>query len=101
MRVGRRERKQRRGAAAVEMATVLVPLLIFLFGIFEFGRAFQHWQVLTNATREGARVATLPGVTDDAVTSRVRTYLEAGSLTGFAYGVERKEALLKREGARS
>ena len=29
-------------------------------GIFEFGRAYQTWQVLTNAAREGARVAVLP-----------------------------------------
>ena len=79
------QRKRReRGAALIEMALTLPLLLLLSIGIFEFGRAFQHWQVLTNATREGARVATLPGVTDDAVTSRVRTYLEAGSLTGFA-----------------
>ena len=27
-----------------------------LVGIFEFGRAYQTWQVLTNAAREGARI---------------------------------------------
>ena len=29
-------------------------------GIFEFGRAYQTWQILTNAAREGARMAVLP-----------------------------------------
>jgi Flp pilus assembly protein TadG len=77
-------KRQERGAALIEMALTLPLLLLLSIGIFEFGRAFQHWQVLTNATREGARIATLPGVTDDAVTTRVRTYMEAGSLTGFA-----------------
>ena len=77
-------KKKERGAALIEMALTLPLLLLLSIGIFEFGRAFQHWQILTNASREGARIATLPGVTDDAVTTRVRSYLEAGSLTGFA-----------------
>ena len=45
----------------IEMALTLPLLLLLSVGVFEFGRAFQTWQVLTNATREGARVASLPG----------------------------------------
>ena len=68
------------GAALREMAVTL-PLLLFLsVAIFEFGRAYQTWQVLTNAAREGARVAVLPGVDDAAVMNRVQTYMSAGQL---------------------
>lgn len=69
-----------RGAALIETAVTL-PLLLFIsISIIEFGRAYQAWQVLTNAAREGARVAVLPGTTDDAVTGRVKAYLQAGQL---------------------
>jgi Flp pilus assembly protein TadG len=45
------------GAAAVEFAFVLPVLLLLLFGIVEFGRAWNVRQTLTDAAREGARVA--------------------------------------------
>lgn len=72
--------KGERGAVLIETAFVLPLLLLVCVGIFEFGRAFQTWQVVTNASREGARLAVLPGMTDSKVTERVRTYLEAGAL---------------------
>src|SRR5215468_2467768 len=72
--------RREEGAALLEMAVVL-PLLLFLaVAMFEFGRAYQTWQVLTNAAREGARVAVLPGVNDAQVTDRVQTYMTAGQL---------------------
>ena len=67
-----------RGQAMLEVALTLPLLLLVAVGIFEFGRAYQTWQILTNAAREGARVAVLPGVDDDAVEERVQEYLEAG-----------------------
>ena len=66
------------GAALIEAAFVL-PLLLFVsISIIEFGRAFQTWQVVTNAAREGARVAVLPGTTDDAIRTRVQDYMKMG-----------------------
>ena len=45
------------GAAAVEFA-ILLPLLVGLvFGIIEFGLLLYNQQVITNASREGARAA--------------------------------------------
>lgn len=67
-----------RGAAIVETAITLPLLLLAAVAIFEFGHAFQTWQILTNAAREGARVAIIAGSTDNTVTSRVQAYLEAG-----------------------
>ena len=46
-------------------------LLFVSVAIFEFGRAYQTWQVLTNAAREGARMAVLPDPTAGAVEQRV------------------------------
>ena len=69
-----------RGAALLEMSLTLPLLLLVAVGIFEFGRAYQTWQILTNAAREGARVAVLPGIDDNAVEERVQEYLAAGML---------------------
>lgn len=44
-----------RGAAIVEFAFVLTLMLLVTAGIFEFGRAFQHYNALAKATRDGAR----------------------------------------------
>ena len=70
-----------RGAALLEVAMTLPLLLLVAVGIFEFGRAYQTWQILTNAAREGARIAVLPGIDDEAVEDRVQQYLAAGLLT--------------------
>jgi Flp pilus assembly protein TadG len=81
MRTLRTAPRSERGAALVEMALTLPLLLLITMGIVEFGRAYQTWQVLTNAAREGARIAVLPGVTDAAVQGRVQDYLIAGQLS--------------------
>jgi len=75
-----RWRRDDRGTALIEMAFTLPLLLLISIGIIEFGRAFQTWQVLTNAAREGARVAVLPGISDSMVTARVNEYIQAGAL---------------------
>ena len=64
-----------RGAALLETALTLPLLLLVSVGIFEFGRAYQTWQVLTNAAREGARVAVLPNRRPAPREARVRSYM--------------------------
>jgi Flp pilus assembly protein TadG len=71
-----------RGTALLEMALTLPLLLLVAVAIFEFGRAFQTWEVLTNAAREGARVAVLPASTVAGAEARARAYLDAGALNG-------------------
>ena len=73
--------KSERGAALLEAAIMIPMLLLVAVGIFEFGRAFQTWQVLTNAAREGARIAVLPDPTPGIVETRVREYMVAGQLS--------------------
>lgn len=68
----------------LETAVVLPLVLLVSVGIFEFGRAFQTWQVLTNAAREGARLAVVPNSSSSAIQSRVTSYLAAGQLANAA-----------------
>jgi len=48
------------GQALIEVAIALPILLALLIGIFEFARAYNVQQVITNAAREGAREGVLP-----------------------------------------
>jgi Flp pilus assembly protein TadG len=48
-----------RGAVAVELALLLPLLLLIVFGIIDFGRALNAQITLTQAAREGARLAAL------------------------------------------
>ncbi len=73
-----------RGTALLEAAVTIPILLLIAVGIFEFGRAYQTWQVLTNAAREGARVSVLPSGDSDSVTAVVRNYMTSGGLTAAA-----------------
>jgi Flp pilus assembly protein TadG len=73
-----------RGTALLETAITLPIVLVVVVGIFEFGRAFQTWQVLTNAAREGARLSVMPNETPGTVETRVRSYMSSGQLSGQA-----------------
>jgi Flp pilus assembly protein TadG len=76
--------RNQRGAALIETAITIPLVLLVSVSIFEFGRAYQTWQVLTNAAREGARIAVLEQYTDAQVSNTVRTYLTDGRLTNAA-----------------
>jgi Flp pilus assembly protein TadG len=73
--------KTERGAALLEAAITVPIILLISVGIFEFGRAYQTWEVMTNAAREGARIAVLDGTTDSDVRARVNQYLDIGGLS--------------------
>ena len=64
-------RNKRRGVSAVEFALVAPVFVLFIFGMIEFGRMVMVQQVLTNASREGARVAALEGATTASVIATV------------------------------
>jgi len=77
----RLSKKQRRGAAAVEFAMVAPVFFLLLFGMVEHGRMVMVQQLLTNATREGARQAVLDGSTTEAVKDVVEQYLANSKIT--------------------
>ena len=68
-------RNTRRGAAVVEFALIAPIFILLVFGMIEFGRMVMVQQVLTNASREGARLAVLDGTTTSDVTTAVGNYL--------------------------
>lgn len=66
-----------KGAAVIEFAIVLPVLVLLLFGTIEFGLLLYNQQVITNASREGARagiVAQTPRVTPQAISGVVTNY---------------------------
>lgn len=78
-RLGRQVTSER-GAELIEFALILPLLLLIMLGIVDFGFMFQRYEVLTNAAREGARIAVLPGYTTADVRARVCAYVETGGL---------------------
>ncbi len=51
--------RDERGTAIIEMAIALPTLILFLYGIFQVGVAFQAKAGMQHALGEGARIATL------------------------------------------
>jgi Flp pilus assembly protein TadG len=84
MRRLRQTGRLERGQGLIEVAVTLPILLLVSVGIFEFGRAFETWQILINAAREGARVAVLPDADAGQVEARARSYMNAGLLSNAA-----------------
>ena len=72
------------GAAAVEFALVLPLLLLLVFGLIDFGRAYSMQISLTQAAREGVRVAALGGTAGEAT---LRTTNAAAPVTAVTVGV--------------
>lgn len=75
--------KREEGAAAVEFALLLPLLMMILFGIIEFGLVLFNQEVITNASREGARFGIVIGNPRPAtgqIQDVVNTYLTNAGL---------------------
>lgn len=91
---GRRVRSEK-GVAIVESALTLLLFFVVLFAIMEGARFLNVQHVLTNAAREGARLAvtpvsrtsTLP--TDGEIEAAARRFLDAAFIQGATITVER------------
>jgi len=76
--------KECKGASAVEFARVLIPMILLIFGAIEFGVLLYNQQVITNASREGARagiVAQTPRVTSGEISTVVNNYAASHLVT--------------------
>ncbi len=72
------------GGAVVEFALVLPILVLILFGIVEFGLLLFNKQVITNASREGARagiVQKVPRLTTTDIENVINNYAQAHLIT--------------------
>ena len=74
-----RRLRSERGAELIELALVLPILLLVFAGIVDFGLIFQRFLTISNAAREGARIAVLPGYTQGDVQNRVTQYVREGT----------------------
>jgi Flp pilus assembly protein TadG len=73
------------GGAAVEFAIILPLLILILFGTVEFGLLLYNKQVLTNASREGARagiVIEVPKKDKAAIRKIIKDYCNDPDLDG-------------------
>jgi hypothetical protein len=73
-----------RAAELLEFALAVPVLLLVLGGILDMGFLFKDYEVITNAAREGARMAALPGWDETDVRARIAAYLAAGGFQGTA-----------------
>lgn len=74
----------RSGQALVEFALVVPLVLLLLLGVVEFGRAWNAFQVITDAARSGARVSSVAAANSyasDSVTRTVQYALTRAGLT--------------------
>ncbi|HKA59644.1 MAG TPA: TadE family protein [Gemmatimonadales bacterium] len=78
----RRMAKSVKGQAMVEFALVAPLLMMLVIGVFEFGRAWNVYQVITEAARAGARAAVVAdaSVTQDSVIATIRHDLTRAGL---------------------
>ena len=79
--------RARKGATMVETGVVIIIALLFMFGIFEYGRFVMTRQIMENAARAGARYAavhTYDGSVAD-IQNKVDQKLSLGSKQLFGY----------------
>lgn len=86
MRLGRLHRGDPRpaGQSLAEFALVIPVLLLLFMGILDFGRAIYAYNTLSNAAREGARVA----IVDQTVTSGVPAAAQRAADQSTGLGVD-------------
>ena len=77
----------RRGVAATEFAIVAPVFFLMVIGFIEFGRALMVQQVLINASRVGARMASTTGSTSSGVQTAVQNYTSNVAVPGVTVAV--------------
>ena len=77
-------RQPRRGAAVVEMAVITPVLVLFIFGMIEFGRFIMVGQLAVNATREGDRYAVQADTTPAQVKETTKKFLAGSGVSDSA-----------------
>jgi len=90
--------RDERGAAVIEIAIALPTLVLFIWGIFQLGIAFQASAGMQHALGEGARLATLcvnpttsgcSTPTDSAIEARIADRLFGAGIGDFDVAISR------------
>lgn len=72
--------KSERGQSLVEFALILPLFMIVLFGIMEFGKLWEMSNLITSASREGARVAAISGTSQSQAINAAQHVLSAANI---------------------
>ena len=94
----RKSQKNQKGGTLLEGAITLMLFFTLIFGVLEFGRAYNLYQTITNAAREGARysvapfsgTSNLPNTTQ--VQARVQQYLDSVGARNTTISVDQTSA---------
>jgi Flp pilus assembly protein TadG len=82
----RRAGRRQRGAAVVEFAMVLVPLLLILLGTIDWGCYLYFRAIVTDAARAGARAGSLdPAHAQATAENTATTFLANLRITGETF----------------
>ena len=96
--------KNQKGAAVVEFALIAVLLFWLLFGIIEFSICLYDKQMITNASREGARYGILadsPKKTIPEIKQKVKDYARQYLVTFSSDKLEDDDISIARTGSGS
>ena len=74
--------RNNKGQSVVEFALVLPLLMLILMGIIEFARLWETVNILTSASREGARIAAVTAPDGARVQTAAQNVLNSGNVTG-------------------
>ncbi len=75
-----RRRRGTLGQGTVELAFAVPIFILMITGIVEYGRALMIQHTMTNAAREGARLAAVTGSESGSVEEAVNYFLQHGGL---------------------
>ena len=82
--MGKGRVKNQKGGAAIEAALLFPLTILLIFGMIEFGLFFYNKQIITNASREGARagiVLRTPRMESGEIASVVAAYCQERLIT--------------------
>lgn len=88
-------KQAQRGVAVVEFAIVIIPLLLIVAGIIEFGRTFWYYDALAKSTRDAARYVSNEEFVNDDVKNNAITMVsdavDASGVPGFKTELDAKK----------
>lgn len=85
---GSARKQARRGMLSMELVLTLPILFVMLLGLFEFTMLFYSRSLIVEASRVGARKASLPGATEQDVQAEVMRILSPRLQDGMLVDVD-------------
>lgn len=99
MNIVRSGTKNQRGTALVEMAIAAPLLILLVFGIMEFGLAFQVRLTVSNGTQSAGRVVAALGNAEDADIATLQAVEQSlGLLSGSGAGIIKHVQIWRSDG---